>query len=99
MNLRAIGAGGALALAAALAWFAAPSGSIRDEAGPIILPEPAAQAPPAAVAASPEPTSGLNHAAPPAHETLRDAPARQALYDAEAQPGEFVTPPNVSIER
>lgn len=47
---------------------------------------------------SPAPALGLGHEQAPDPETLRDAPHRQAVYDAEAQPGEFVTPPNVSIE-
>lgn len=43
-------------------------------------------------------TSKLGHEEPPDPEVLRNAPHRQAIYDAEARPGDFVTPPNVSIE-
>lgn len=44
------------------------------------------------------PMSGLSHMVPPEPELLRGAPSRQATYDAEAEPGDFVTPPNVSVE-
>jgi hypothetical protein len=40
----------------------------------------------------------MSHARAPNPGSLRNAPGRQAAYDAEAKPGEFVTPPNVSIE-
>jgi hypothetical protein len=43
-------------------------------------------------------TSGLGHEEPPDPQALRNAPNRQAVYDAEAKPGQFVTPPNVSVE-
>lgn len=35
---------------------------------------------------------------PPVPETLRDSPAVQAAYDVSARPGDFVTPPSVSVE-
>lgn len=40
----------------------------------------------------------LSHREPPPASALANDPARQAAYDAEAKPGEFVTPPNISIE-
>jgi hypothetical protein len=40
----------------------------------------------------------ITHDEPPDPEMLRNAPAAQAYYDATAQPGDFVTPPTVSIE-
>ena len=43
-------------------------------------------------------SSGLRHEEPPDPEVLRNAPRRQAIFDAEAKPGEFVTPPIVSVE-
>jgi hypothetical protein len=39
---------------------------------------------------------GIDHERPPAPETLNTAQA-QRIYDATAEPGDFVTPPNVSI--
>jgi hypothetical protein len=65
---------------------------------PIVLPRNSPEGPARLVFSSPAPVSGLGHAQAPDPEALRDAPARQATYDAEAKPGEFVTPPNVSIE-
>lgn len=43
------------------------------------------------------PRSNLSHAVAPTPSDLSDAPSRQAIYDAEANPGDFVTPPNVSV--
>ena len=42
------------------------------------------------------PQSYLSHTLSPDADVLRNAPDRQAIYDAEAIPGQFVTPPNVS---
>lgn len=41
--------------------------------------------------------SGLSHAKPPDPDQLRDYGQAQAVYDAEAKPGGFVTPPSVSV--
>ena len=90
------GAGLAGALMA-LAW--PPSGSTGRAPSTVQLPgSRATAATPLAIRASPAPMSGLGHDGPPDPEALRNAPARQAAYDAEAKPGEFVTPPNVSVE-
>ena len=86
---------GAVALAAA--WALREPLPAEDAARRVALPA-MAEAPAApTVVASPALSSGLGHARPPDPEALREAPARQAAYDAEARPGEFVTPPNVSI--
>lgn len=53
---------------------------------------------PTVILESSAPASGLSHGVPPDPASLRDAPHRQSIYDAEAKPGSFVTPPNVSIE-
>ncbi len=99
MRPRVLAAAAGLTLISGLALMSPrAAGPDTREASPVILPESAAHAAPAAVAASPAPRSGLGHASPPDPEALRDAPHRQAVYDAEAKPGEFVTPPNVSIE-
>jgi hypothetical protein len=42
--------------------------------------------------------SGLSHDKPPPLEALRDYSHAQSVYDQEAKPGDFVTPPAVSIE-
>lgn len=42
--------------------------------------------------------SGLSHASPPPPEVLRDYSHAQSVYDQEAKPGDFVTPPAVSVE-
>lgn len=42
--------------------------------------------------------SGLSHDTPPPLEALRDYSRAQSVYDQEAKPGDFVTPPAVSIE-
>jgi hypothetical protein len=42
--------------------------------------------------------SSTRHDIAPAPDRFLGAPHRQAIYDAEAKPGEFVTPPNVSVE-
>lgn len=88
-----------LGLIAGLAvWGQRPASYPASQARPVTLPlVPIARATPG-VTASPVPSSGLGHSRPPDPEALRDAPQRQAVYDAEAKPGEFVTPPSVSIE-
>lgn len=101
MSPRLIGAGLGVAaigaIAIALSEGGAPS---RSAAGPqpIMVRTSSPEVPDFRILSSPAPASGLGHAQPPNPETLRDAPGRQAVYDAEAKPGEFVTPPNVSIE-
>lgn len=40
----------------------------------------------------------LSNAVPPPEEALRGDPQLQSAYDQQAQVGEFVTPPSVSIE-
>lgn len=96
---RALAAAGGLALIAGLAvWGLRPGPNPTSQARPVALPLAATARAAPGVAGSPVPSSGLGHAQPPDPETLRDAPGRQAVYDAEAKPGEFVTPPNVSIE-
>lgn len=46
-----------------------------------------------------EPGAALpSHREPPPPGALANNAARQAAYDAEAKPGDFVTPPIVSIE-
>jgi hypothetical protein len=42
--------------------------------------------------------SGLPHDRPPPLEALRDYSHAQSVYDQEAKPGDFVTPPAVSVE-
>jgi len=94
----AVAAGAAL-VAALVAWSGRPGGSASSPARSVQLPGAAAATSGlAAIQASAAPSSGLGHARPPDPAALREAPARQAAYDAEARPGEFVTPPNVSIE-
>jgi hypothetical protein len=44
------------------------------------------------------PVAAIPHTTAPDPRVLASDPARQAAYDAGAQPGEFVTPPTVSIE-
>lgn len=44
------------------------------------------------------PTPIPGNEAPPNSALLAGNAAKQAAYDAEAEPGEFVTPPNISIE-
>ena len=39
----------------------------------------------------------ITHDEPPDPELLRNAPAAQAYYDAAAEPGDYVTPPSVSV--
>lgn len=96
---RAFAAVVGLGLIAGLAvWGLRPEPSPTPHARHVTLPPAAATHAAPGVAASPVPSSGLGHAQPPDPEALRDAPHRQAVYDAEARPGEFVTPPNVSIE-
>ena len=41
--------------------------------------------------------SGLSHETPPPLEALRDYSHAQSVYDQEAKPGDFVTPPAVSV--
>ena len=96
---RALAAIAGLGLIAGLAvWAQRPITYPASQARPVALPlVPIARATPG-VTASPVPSSGLGHSRPPDPEALRDAPGRQATYDAEAKPGEFVTPPSVSIE-
>lgn len=57
---------------------------------PLPAPRPTAQA---ALAA----TLRASRSAP-SPELLRDAPQAQTAYDASAAPGDFVTPPSVSVE-
>lgn len=40
----------------------------------------------------------LSHRAPPPPAALANNPTAQSVYDAGAAPGDFVTPPSVSIE-
>ncbi len=42
--------------------------------------------------------SGISHATPPPLDALRDYSHAQSVYDQEAKPGDFVTPPAISIE-
>ena len=94
----AVAAGAAL-VAALVAWSGRTGGSSASPARSVqVRGGYAATSGLAALHPSPAPVSGLGHARPPDPATLRDAPERQAAYDAEAKPGEFVTPPNVSIE-
>ena len=44
------------------------------------------------------PVSVIPHTTAPDPRVLASDPARQATYDTAARPGEFVTPPNVSVE-
>lgn len=41
--------------------------------------------------------SGISHDTPPPLEVLRDYSHAQSVYDQEAKPGDFVTPPAVSV--
>lgn len=96
---RALAAVAGLAVLAGLAaWGLRPGPDAASQAHSVTLPRAAGASTAPAVAASPPPASGLGHGRPPDPEALRDAPHRQAVYDAEAKPGEFVTPPSVSIE-
>ena len=79
-------------------WELRPGPSPMPQALPVMLPSATPGGVVPHVTPSPAPRSGLGHAQPPDPEALRDAPGRQATYDAEAKPGEFVTPPHVSIE-
>jgi hypothetical protein len=104
VRTRALWIAGAVALAvAALAlWPQAPS--VADGSSPgVVSLEPDDRA--AGNAALPAPTSAASVAAtlrqmgsPPPPDRLRNNPQAQAAYDASAKPGDYVTPPNVSIE-
>ena len=96
---RALAAIAGLGLIAGLAvWGQRSDPTPAPQATPVTLPLAATAEAAPGVAASPVPRSGLSHVGPPDPDALRDAPHRQAIYDAEARQGEFVTPPNVSIE-
>lgn len=95
---RALAALVLLGAASAGIWALRQGGPSLSSPGVVTIGPPAAISAPPAIVASPSPRSGLSHARAPTSEALRDAPERQAAYDAEARPGEFVTPPNVSIE-
>ena len=86
----------AVALAGLAIWLLQPTPSRQRVPQLIAVNAPMASDPAPVIAATGQPRSGLTHARPPEPAVLRDAPARQALYDAEAKPGEFVTAPNVS---
>lgn len=68
---------------------------------PVALPHAALGSHPVvAPFATPSPAlgrSGLPHDRPPDPAQLRDYRQAQAVYDAEAKPGDFVTPPSVSV--
>lgn len=56
-------------------------------------------------APNPQPTSSAQlastlraQARPPSPDLLRENPQTQAAYDASARPGDYVTPPSVSVE-
>lgn len=101
MSLRQIGAGLGVAAIGAIAIALSEGGTPSSSAAgpqPIVLPTSSPEGPAFGILSSPAPVSGLGHAQAPDPEALRNAPTRQATYDAEARPGEFVTPPNVSIE-
>ena len=68
--------------------FVTVSGSAMNDS---LLNRPATRAPKLG-------RSGLSHATPPPLEVLRDYSHAQSVYDQEAKPGDFVTPPAVSIE-
>lgn len=68
---------------------------------PVVLPATSLISPvPQPVATSPASLAATLRAseAPPSPDLLRDNPQAQAAYDASAQPGDYVTPPSVSVE-
>lgn len=91
----------ALALIASLAlavWVAWPLDETKTVASAVTLQPAALSQIAPATRSTGEPVSGLSHSEAPELGSLRDAPSRQAAYDAEARSGEFVTPPQVSVE-
>ena len=81
-------------------WLAGGSARIGERADAVLLP--GATAPLLIQRAQPIPstTSGLarlSHRVAPNPEALANDARAQAAYDAAAQPGDFVTPPQVSI--
>jgi hypothetical protein len=99
MRRAAVLFGGGLLVVAALAGLGwRPGGPAPRPVSAVQLPSTVAVYPQGVVHASPAPATGMSHARAPNPGSLRNAPGRQAAYDAEAKPGEFVTPPNVSIE-
>ena len=86
-------------LAAGTVWLLSSGGAADEQAGLASTWDLSHSAPvpgDASLTAKSLPPSGLSHSAPPPLEELRGNPARQDAYDAEAQPGEFVTPPAVA---
>lgn len=74
---------------------AAPSAFERFASSQTFAPLAKSSPQASAVALSPV---QLTNTMPPAVAALANNPATQAEYDARAAPGEFVTPPSVSIE-
>lgn len=103
-KVRAFGLfGGAIAALAALAVLETGGAIDEDEIRSLVKlpdrgvgtrPRPSSHPTPASGLVA----SGLSHRTPPPMVYLQDRPDIQAAYDAEAQPGDFVTPPAVSVE-
>ncbi|MDP3676354.1 MAG: hypothetical protein Q8R44_14875, partial [Novosphingobium sp.] len=95
-------AGLAAAAAGALAWWSAQSeDSVLSDTAVTLTVNSTANSP----APHPLPTRPATlsatlraQAGPPSPEPLRDNPQAQAAYDASAKPGDYVTPPSVSVE-
>ena len=92
---------GALLLVAAFAiLFLSPRPAPTPPAPPPAAAPAAPGPPPTPRATSPADLAASLRAqsGPPSPELLRDSPQAQAAYDASAQPGDYVTPPSVSVE-
>lgn len=87
---------GLAVLAIGALWQTSGSRQIQDSsAGEIVALIGETAPPPIAPSVAATPLPG--HATAPDPNLLAGDAARQAIYDAGARPGEFVTPPNVSI--
>lgn len=91
----------ALSIGALVAYAVSSGGADLPEAAGaspnVQLPGTAAQAPGMGRPLDPTPHVVLDNRFPPAPSMLADDPLAQARFDSQAQPGEYVTPPNVSI--
>lgn len=92
---------GVLGGAVAVVWLMTLADEPVQLTDPVVLPATSqGTSSPQPVATSPATLGATLRASetPPSPDLLRDNPQAQAAYDASAKPGDFVTPPSVSVE-